>query len=170
MADFFFHWKNDKRVQEEAAQEMGDGDGTLVILDGLDELPEELLSEQSIFTDILSGEVLTDATLLVTSRPSATQQLLTYWRQQNLEHFIIKGFNEKDIDDYMEAILSDDKLAEFKGYLSMYPHIQDTMYVPLHSAIVMVVYLQCKQLPKTLTELYTWLVKIILSQYVTDHH
>ena len=40
------------------------------------------------------------------------------------------------------------------------------MYVPLHSAIVMAVY---KQLPTTQTQLHTWLVKTILSQYITDH-
>ena len=58
---------------------------------------------------------------------------------------------------------------EFKKHLSIHPHIQSIMYVPLHSAIVMAVYLRHKLLPTTQTQLYTWLVKTILSQYITDH-
>ena len=41
------------------------------------------------------------------------------------------------------------------------------MYVPLHT--VMAVYLQHKQLPKTITQLYMALVETILSQHVDDH-
>ena len=55
---------------------MGAGDGILIILDGLDELPDHLLSEQSVFTDLLSGEILADATLLVTYT-AATDMLAT---------------------------------------------------------------------------------------------
>ena len=130
-------------------QELGTRKETLVILDGLDELPSHLLSKQSIFTDLLSGEVLGDATILVTSRPSATQQLLTYWKQRMLKHVIIQGFNEEDIEEYAKSILSGEKLTEFQKQLSIHPHIRSIMYVPLHSAIVMAVYLQHKHLPKT---------------------
>ena len=164
----FFHLR-DKEAQEEVKQGIGTGKVTLIILDGLDELPGHLLLEQSIFTDLLSGEVLGDATILVTSRPSAAQQLLTCWKQRISKHFVIHGFNNGDIREYAKSILSGEKLTEFQTHLSIHPHIQSIMYVPLHSAIVMAVYLRHKQLPKTLTQLYTWLVKIILSQYTTDH-
>ena len=150
-------------------QEVGNGENTLVILDGLDELPSHLLSKQSIFTDLLSGKVLSDATILVTSRPSATQQLLTCWKQRISKHFIIHGFSEEDIKEYAKTILSGDKQKDFQKHLSIYPHIQSIMYVPLHSAIVVAVYLQHKQLPKTLTQLYMTLVEMILSQYLDDH-
>ena len=146
--------------------EIGD---TLVILDGLDELPGHLLSKRSIFTDLLSGKVLGDATIMVTSRPSATQQLLKYWKQRVSKHYVIRGFNEDDIGEYTKSVLPNKTLTEFQQQLSIHPHIQSIMYVPLHSAIVMAVYLQHKQLPKTLTELYKALVKTILSQYLDDH-
>ena len=166
--DLFFHL-SDEKAQKQVKQDIGTGRDTLIILDGLDELPGHLLSEQSIFTDLLSGEVLCDATILVTSRPSATQQLLTCWKQRMSKHFVIRGFNEGDIEEYAESILSGEKLREFKKHLSIHPHIQSIMYVPLHSAIVVAVYLRHKQLPTTATQLYTWLVKTILSQYITDH-
>ena len=166
--DLFFNLR-DRKAQEEVKQEIDTGRDTLVILDGLDELPSHLLSKQSIFTDLLSGNVICDATILVTSRPSATQQLLARWNQRISQHFIICGFNAEDIEEYAETILSDEKLKEFISYLSIHPHILSIMYVPLHSAFVMAVYLQHKQLPKTLTQLYVALVETILSQYLDDH-
>ena len=167
--DLFFHLR-DKKAQEDVKQNIGSGRNTLIILDGLDELPTHLLSKQSLFTDLLSGEVLSNATILVTSRPSATQQLLTCWKQRISKHLVIRGFNEEDIEQYATTILSGEKLTEFQLYLSLHPHIQSIMYVPLHSVIVMAVYLQHKQLPKTLTQLYVALVETILSQHIDDHH
>ena len=166
--DLFFHFR-DKKAQEEVKQDIGKGKKTLVILDGLDELPSNLLLEQSIFTNLLSGEVLGDATILVTSRPSATQQLLMYWKQRISKHFIIRGFNEGDIEEYTKTILSGEKLTDFQKHLSSHPYIQSIMYVPLHSAFVMAVYLQHKWLPKTQTQLYMALTETILSQYLDDH-
>ena len=159
----------DKNVLEEVKQEIGDGRGILVILDGLDELPGHFLSKKSIFTDLISGKVLGDATILITSRSSATQQLQTYWKQRISNHFVIRGFTKRDIETYTKSVLSEDELTEFHKCLSIHPHIQSIMYVPLHSAIVMAVYLQHKRLPKTLTQLYEVLVETILSQYLDDH-
>ena len=113
--------------------------------------------------------MLSDATILVTSRSSATQQLLTCWQQRISKHSVICGFTEEDVNKYIKCALSGDKLTDFQQQLSLHPNIQSIMYVPLHCAITMTVYIQHKQLSKTVTDLYTWLVKIILSQYLTDH-
>ena len=126
LEDLFFHLR-DKKAQEEVKQDIDTGRDTLIILDGLDELPGHL-SEQSIITDLLSGEVLGDASILVTSRPSATQQLLICWKKQISKHFIIHGFDEGDIKEYAKTILSGEKLTEFQSYLSIHPHIQSIMY------------------------------------------
>ena len=126
MEDLFFYLE-DKMVQREVTREIGAGKNTLVILDGLDELPSHLLSKQSIFTDLLSGEVLGDANILVTSRPSATQQLLTCWNQRISKNFVIQGFNEGDIEEYVKDILSGEKLTKFKEHL--YPPTHPVHYV-----------------------------------------
>ena len=67
----------DKKLQSEAVQEVSKphGEGTLIILDGHDELPSQLLSQPSIFTGLLSGELLPRATIMITSRHSATDKL-----------------------------------------------------------------------------------------------
>ena len=57
------------------------GKDTLIILEGLDELPKHFLNadQPSIFTRLLSRKILPQATILVTSRPSATAQLRKGW-------------------------------------------------------------------------------------------
>ena len=153
---------------EKVKRDIGSGKEILLILDGLDELPDNLL-ESSIFIDLLSGKVLGDATILVTSRPSATRPLFQHWSERISKHFVICGFNEGDIKEYAKSILSDtEQLTVFQKCLTIHPRIQSIMYVPLHSAIVMAVYSRCNRLPNTVTELYTWLVNEIFSQYVKD--
>ena len=53
------------------------GSNTLIILEGLDELPQHLLTRLSIFTRLLAGTELPNATIVVTSRPSATAVMET---------------------------------------------------------------------------------------------
>ena len=65
-----------------------------------------------------------------------------------------------DVEEYAKTILSGENWTEFLSYLSIHPHIQSIMYVPLHSAIVMAVYLQ---LPKIRTQLYFCSLVVSLS-------
>ena len=173
VADLFHH--SNKKLQEEVVQEIGEtnGKGTLILLEGLDELPKHLLTGYSIFTDLLSGSVFPEATVLITSRPSATDKLWQRWWQQISRHIEIVGFTEDNIDEYTMNVLPDSQLSGFNNYLSIHPHIKSMMYVPLHCAIATTVYLLCQQsdrpLPSTLTGLYTCLAQTILLQYLQDH-
>ena len=62
--------------------------------------------------------------------------------------------------------------SDFKEYLSLYPHIHSMMYVPLNSAIVTHVYESCKSsgtvVPKTMTQLYSSLIRTLLLRYLKD--
>ena len=171
--DLFLHY--DKKLQSRVAQEISDlyGEGSLIILDGLDELPSGFLSQPSVFTGLLSGEVLPEATIMVTSRPSATYDLWKDWNQQISRHIEIIGFTRKNITEYIESVLPPQELPQFQDYLSMHPHIEHMMYVPLHCAIVTIVYSECeksrKPPPRTLTGLYTCLAQTLLIRYLSDH-
>ena len=48
------------------------GNGLLLIFDGYDELTEAQLAAESIFMEILNGRILPSVTIVVTSRPYAT--------------------------------------------------------------------------------------------------
>ena len=145
----------------------------LIILEGLDELPKELLSRPSIFTRLLAGTELPNATILVTSRPSATAQLWKTWKERISKHVEITGFTEENITAYVASILSPQELSKFNTYISTAPSIKQMMYVPLHSGIVVELYRMCKDtdksLPTSKTALYTQLVHTILARYLTKH-
>ena len=149
------------------------GKDILVILEGLDELPKYLLTtdQPSIFTRLLSRQAFPNATILVTSRPSATVQLRKGWEISR--HIEVLGFTEKDIAIYIQSSLSSQELPIFDSYLYMYPNIRLTMYIPLNCAIVVEVYRTCQQFsrppPTTITELYTCLVQTILLRYLDNH-
>ena len=149
------------------------GAHTLILLEGLDELPQDRLTQCSIFTCLLAGIVLPNATILVTSRPAATAQLWKNWKERISRHIEILGFTKKNITAYVASILGPQELPDFDTYLSTAPSIRQLMYIPLHSGIVVELYKMSrdsdKPLPPNKTALYTELVKTILTRYLAKH-
>ena len=149
------------------------GRNTVILLEGLDELPQYLLTRSSIFTRLLDGTELPNATILVTSRPSATAQLWKKWKERISKHVEITGFTEDNIMEYAASILGQQELSKFNTYISTAPSIKQMMYIPLHSGIVVELYRMCKDsdksLPTTKTALYTQLVHTILARHLTKH-
>ena len=149
------------------------GTNTVILLEGLDELPQHLLTRSSIFTRLLDGTELPNATILVTSRPSATAQLWKKWKERISKHVEITGFTEDNIMEYAASILGQQELSKFNTYVSTAHSIKQMMYVPLHSGIVIELYRMCKDsdksLPTSKTALYTQLVHTILARHLTKH-
>ena len=157
--------KHKKSLVEEVSESQGSG--VLFILDGFDELPKTLQKE-SFLLDLIRGCVLPASTVLVTSRPSATAQLLTSCSPKHME---ILGFTQESVKAYASSIFSSEpeKLEKFLDSISASenPAINSLMYVPLNAAIIVQIYLDCKSdalLPHTLTELYTLLCLTILNR------
>ena len=153
-----------KSLVEEVSKSQGSG--VLFILDGFDELPKTLQKEGFLLS-LIKGRVLPASTVLVTSRPSATAQLLTSCSPKHIE---ILGFTQESVKAYASSIFS--KPKELKKFLdsisaSENPAINSLMYVPLNAAIIVQIYLGCNSdalLPHTLTELYTLLCLTILNR------
>ena len=149
------------------------GTNTVILLEGLDEIPQHLLTRSSIFTRLLDGTELPNATILVTSRPSATAQLWKKWKERISKHVEITGFTEDNIMEYAASILGQQELSKFNTYVSTAHSIKQMMYVPLHSGIVIELYRMCKDsdksLPTSKTALYTQLVHTILARHLTKH-
>ena len=149
------------------------GKNTLIILEGLDELPQHLLTQPSIFTRLLAGKDLPGATILVTSRPAATAQLWKKWKERITRHIEILGFTEDNIRAYVASILHPRQLPDFDTYLCTAPSIKQLMYIPLHCGIVVELYRMCRDSDKTLptnkTSLYKALVNTILTRYLEKH-
>ena len=146
------------------------GKGILFILDEFDELPKAL-QQKSYLVNLIKGRVLPASTVLVTSRPSATAELLTSCRPQ--KRVEILGFTQESVEAYARSIFSSDpkKLEKFMAYISISnnPAINSLMYVPLNAAIIVQIYQHSSDssiLPHTLTELYTQLCLTVLNRYL----
>ena len=130
--------------------------------------------KESILVQIISGKRLPEATVLVTSRHSASGFIRNqYWKRIS-QHIKNLGFTKENIQTYINENVKDSEERQgLERYLSCYPHIRTMMYVPLNSVIVVEVYHQChdkdKPAPKTMTELYTSLVRTLLIRYLSDN-
>ena len=151
------------------------GKETLLLFEGYDELPAQLQrDEDSVVLEIISGNCLPKATVLVTSRHSASGFLREKYKKQISQHIEILGFTKQNIQTYInENVKHSEERQGLERYLSCYPHIRTMMYIPLNSVIVVEVYHQChdkdKPAPKTMTELYTSLVRTLLIRYLSDN-
>ena len=151
------------------------GKETLLLFEGYDELPAQMQKDkESILLQIVSGKCLPEATVLVTSRHSASGFIVQYNEERISQHIEILGFTKENIQTYINENVKDSEERQgLERYLSCYPHIRTMMYVPLNSVIVVEVYHQChdkdKPAPKTMTELYTSLVRTLLIRYLSDN-
>ena len=150
------------------------GKHTLIILEGLDELPRHLLTQPSVFTRLLDGTELPDATVLVTSRPSATAHLWENWKSRISKHVEILGFTDQNITDYVASILDPKDIPAFDTYLCRVPSIRQLMYIPLHSGIIVELFRMYtdsdSHLPTTKAALYAGIVNTILTRCLANHH
>ena len=149
------------------------GDGLLLILEGFDEAPPSKRRMDSVFVRLFRGQELPKATVILTTRPSASAELRQLCNGVNSRRIEILGFGKKEIDEYILWAFSDEQSrSDFHEYLSLYPHIHSMMYVPLNSAVVTHVYESCKSngvvVPKTMTQLYSSLIRTLLLRYLKD--
>ena len=149
------------------------GHGLLLILEGFDEAPASKRTMDSIFVRLFMGQVFPKATLILTTRPSASTNLREFCKGKHSRRIEIVGFGKKEIDEYIQCAFSGKQSRSgFKEYLSLYPHIHSMMYVPLNSAVVTHVYESCKSsgvvVPKTMTQLYSSLIRTLLLRYLKD--
>ena len=174
ISDLFRYHK--RHIQEAAVEEIQDtgAKGMLLLFEGYDELPEELRKKRSVFLDVIRGRELPEATVLITSRPWASEFLHKKCKEQISQHIEILGFTKDDIQSYLESTIPSDPslLADLKKYISCYPHINSLMYIPLYCVFVVEVYQNNRRneglVPKTMTELYFSLVRDLLRCHYND--
>ena len=178
LVDLFYH--SDARLSSEVAQEISDGEGkgVLLIFEAIDELPSaiDMLNKDndSLLTDLIRGIQLPEATLIITSRPWAIKTLVETCKEQISRQVEILGFTREDISRYITTAFCDAKqCAEFEEYISLHPHMQTIMYIPLNAAIMIQVYKSYKYsdnpLPQTMTQLYSALVRVLILRYMKNH-
>ena len=171
LSDLFKH--PNPEVQAAVYKDIADRNGksVLILLEGYDELPPEL-QERSIFSALVEGKELPNATILVTSRTSSSDTVYEKCKTTKFQHVEVVGFTGEQIESYIKSTVTDEKVLEaFRHYLKKYPHIHGLMYIPLNCGIVLDVFISSsndEEPPTTQTELYTVLIKTILCRYLSS--
>ncbi|XP_028398295.1 NACHT, LRR and PYD domains-containing protein 12-like [Dendronephthya gigantea] len=162
----------------------------ILVFDGLDELKvdEECLTDEMIINSpdkechmllilkqLVEGKLLPGATVLITSRPTAEYIYRHLKFDQEVE---ILGFNEEQIEKYVEKFCDDDmKSLEIWQVIKSSPELLSFCYIPVNSYIVCLTLYESidfgeevedgnySNIPKTITELYNRAMKILLFKH-----
>ncbi len=170
LADLLYH--DDPDIQKAVAKEIHSnrGENLLLILDGFDEVPASV--RKSFFlAQVINGECLPKATVLVTSRPSARADLLLLHKPH--KHVEVLGFTHELIEQYASGVFGCDAvLADFLNYITINPGVKSMMYIPLNSAIVVDIYQENRKvgrpIPQTMTQLYSELILTLMSRHLNE--
>ena len=146
------------------------GVNVLFILEGYDELPDECHHQSSLFLELINGQVLPLATVLITSRPWATCDVRWQFGHRIFQHIEVLGFTKEQVTKYIRSALSEEEALDLEERLRNQSTVRMCMYIPLNCAIVVTVYLECKAdgvaLPTTLSEYYVALSCAILLRHL----
>ena len=168
--ELIHHFSSKVREAVIAMLDESGGKGVLLILEGYDELPKSCRSGSSPFLQLISGEVLPYATVMITSRPWATCDIFNKYSDRIFQHIEILGFTKAQIKSYIQNTLPKEEADDLEQSLQRHPQIRMCMYIPLNCAIVITVYNECKKccdsFPATLTELYSVLTRTILRRHL----
>ncbi len=167
-------------LQQAVAREVveRDGEGTLLIFDGVDQLPPS--SRRShLVAQVLEGSVLQKAKVVLTScttsSSSATlgiEELLSECKTEVGRHVEVLGFAQEEIEQHVESSCSSDSVQvdELSTYLSANPALHSSMHVPFNCSIVVEAYKQAARSgrapPKTMSQVYLVTVQQILRHYM----
>lgn len=125
------------------------GEGVVFALDGLDEYAPGT-DESNLIYKLISKLYLPRSSVIVASRPAATQQfrkLATTWIE-------VVGFLKDQVLQYISNYFDDDKAQELKLHLKQHPNLMNMAYLPLHCAMLVFLFEEETVLPETETEFY----------------
>ena len=174
-----FHHDNDS-IKQEVLEHITsvDGKGMFLVLEGYDELTEDQRTEGSILNRLLVGDCLPKASIMVTSRPLASDSLCPEFKESVDQHIEVVGFNDEDIKSYVKKACQKQPkvLPDLKSYIASNPFVSSIMYIPLQCATLTCLYIEKWRenkgkafAPTTLTQLYTDLLLSSLIRYISDH-
>ena len=155
-----------KHIGEENYQQLNKSIGSrcLIILEGLDEIAvNRRQSDPFLLCLIKECSVLEEATILITSRPHACEEIDAGRRIE------VVGFGKDEIREFAKNSFSNDiqSVKEFLRQLEEYPHLHSLCYIPMNLVMIVDIF-QCseKKLPSTLTELYQVFIVMTLKRQV----
>ena len=144
--------------------EKSKGEGVLVIADGWDKLSESKRQKGSFFHNLLFGNALSLASVLVTSRPSA---LALLHKEASIDQFIeVIGFSKQSIDGYIQ-LQSELQQGANHPILGHNPLLESMCKVPIIcTALCHIWHTFDEILSLTMTQLSTKIILNIMSSFI----
>ena len=138
-------------------------------------MPTSVVQDKdSLLMALISGTSLPRATRLVTSRPSALHHKEKCFPHE-YRHIEILGFTSDESKvRYAELAFKSEPevLASFKNFALSNPIIKSLMYIPVNCAIISQVYKDIRRsrklMPKTMTQLYSTLIPVLIKRYMIE--
>ena len=162
----------------------------LVIFDGFDEYSgrtkinkddvsyrnneEERMPVHFLLKKIVSGKILTGATVLTTTRPNAVRCITSLHFDKTVE---ILGFSTQQVNDYVQKFTKEEDKAEaIKQHITSNLNLVAFCYVPVNCFIICCCLLELlgntgfTSLPTRLTEIYSIAVRMFYFSYDDDQY
>ena len=162
----------------------------LVIFDGFDEYSgrteivkddvpyrnneENRMPDHFLLKKIVSGKILTGATVLTTTRPNAVRYITSLYFDKTVE---ILGFSTAQVNDYVEKFTKEaDKAETIKQHITSNLNLVAFCYVPVNCFIICSCLLELlgntgfTSLPTRLTEIYSIAVRMFYFSYDDDQY
>ena len=147
---------------------IGSGEGVLIVCDGFDELPHDQ-HENSFYVRLFSCELLPEATVVVTTRPSASDDFKAVCEQNIHRELEITGFTEIGIMEFAKSVFSTAALVGFLSYIQSNPPIYSMMDLPLSAVIVAKIYEESYKtdtpFPNTMSELFDAFTRVLVRRH-----
>ena len=161
-----------KALRQRVARELDDTDGenALLVFDGWDELSPQQRGKNSLLCKIIIGRILPRCSILITSRPYASQWL----RKPDVtnRHVEIFGFTEQQVGECIHNMLGQVSPAAAKALLDkleVRSDLKTLCYVPTNLAMVIYIYTRSFELPDTLTGIYDAFATNALLRYLQEY-
>lgn len=172
--------RKNRHLAKELDTILANDDKLLIILDGFDEFkqyqkcdvdyfvtePDEKAEVVEIFGSLMQGELLPNASVLLTSRPTA----INYIPVGFIDRFVlISGFSLTEVQEYFFRYYQDKKLADqMFAFVAANELMLTLCYIPAFCYIVCCILKDskdmCGQSPKTMTDIYVqYLVAMLRS-------
>ena len=147
-----------------------DGEGLLLIIDGLDEFTRKVPFEKTFMCLLLTRQSLTKSTIILTSRPGAWTDISSFLELKIDRYYQVLGFSPENRDLYFEKqIKNETKLEECKNLLARHDELAQLSLIPVNASLfAALIKGQDSSAIKTLTNMYYELTLYMIRRELTQ--
>ena len=132
-----------------------DGQGLMLVIDGLDEFTKAVLFKKTILHNMLTRRTLTKSRIIMTTRPGAWTDISSKHELRVSRCFHVLGFSPENRNLYFEKqIVSEYRLNECKRLLERYDEMRQLALIPVNASLFAALLKDESVSIHTLTQLY----------------